>query len=157
MYDRDLIWCSSCGTEVSLARAVAELPCPACGSTNYFVVATDAERDALLSLSERMQRIGCWEVAEAAFRRCLDQGYITDADFNLSTCALRWRKECAGNAIDLVRSSGCALTVEALRELLLNEYDEYTVDWLLSDFTGLRCVSRAGASYVEAPYGSQEA
>lgn len=152
----DLIWCSSCGTEVSLARAVAELPCPACGSTDYFVLATDAEYDALLSLAERMQRIGCWEVAEAALRRCRDQGYISTADCNLSLRALSWRKECADVARDLIRSSSSALTVDQLRSLLLNEYDEYTVDWLLSEFTGLRRVPFDKTFIVEVPHAAQE-
>lgn len=152
----DLIWCSSCGTEVSLARAVAELPCPACGSTDYFVLATDAEYDALLSLAERMQRIGCWEVAEASLRRCRDQGYISTADCNLSLRALSWRKECADVARDLIRSSSSALTVDQLRSLLLNEYDEYTVDWLLSEFTGLRRVPFDKTFIVEVPHAAQE-
>ena len=152
----DLIWCSSCGTDVSLARAVAELPCPCCGSTDYFVLATDAEYDALLSLSDRMQRIGCWEVAEAAFRRCRDQGYISTADCNLSLRALSWRKECSEVARDLIRSSSAALTVDALRSLLLNEYDEYTVGWLLTEFTGLRRVPFDNTYIVEVPNAAQE-
>lgn len=152
----DMIWCSSCGTEVSLARAVADLPCPCCGSTSYFVLATSAEHDALLSLSERMQRIGCWDVGEAALRRCRDQGYISSADFNLSRLALLWRKECADVARGLIGSSASALTVEELRSLLLNEYDEYTVDWLLSDFTGLRRVPFDNTYIVEVSYAAQE-
>ena len=152
----DLIWCSSCGTEVSLARAVAELPCPSCGGTDYFVLATDTEYDALLSLSERMQRIGCWEVAEAAFRRCLDQGYITSADCNLSLRALSWRKECADVARDLVSSSESAMTIDALRSLLLNEYDEYTVEWLLSEYTGLRRVPFDNTFIIEVSNAAQE-
>lgn len=152
----DLIWCSSCGTEVSLARAVAELPCPGCGGTDYFVLATDAEYDALISLAERMQRIGCWEVAEAALRRCRDQGYISTADFNLSSRALSWRKECAETARDLVSSSASALTVDALRSLLLNEYDDFTVDWLLSDYTGLRRIPFDNTFTVEVSHAAQE-
>ena len=152
----DLIWCSSCGTEVSLARAVAELPCPCCGSTSYFVLATSAEHDALLSLSERMQRIGCWEVAEAALRRCSDQGYISAADFNLSHRALLWRKECADVARDLIGSSESALTVDELRSLLLNEYDVFTVDWLLTDFAGLRRVPFDNTYIVEVSHAAQE-
>lgn len=149
----DLIWCSACGTEASLARVVAELPCPCCGGKDYFVIATDAEYDALLSLAERMQRIGCWEVAEAAYQRCLDQGYITAADYNLSIRALSWRKECAGVARDFIRSSGSAMTVEALQTLLLNEYDEYTVAWLLSEYTGLRRVPFDDSYIIEVPNG----
>lgn len=152
----DLIWCSSCGNEVSLARAVAELPCQCCGSTSYFVLASSAEHDALLSLSERMQRIGCWEVAEAAFRRCYDQGYITAADRNLSLRALSWRRECAGVARDLISSSASALTLEELRSLLLEEYDEYTVDWLLTDFSGLRRVPFDNTYIVEVSHAAQE-
>lgn len=152
----DLIWCSSCGTEVSLARAVADLPCPGCGGVNYFVLATDKEHDALLSLAERMQRIGCWEVAEAAFRRCLEAGYISAADCNLSLHALAWRKDCASVARRLILHSDSAVTIDALRAALLKDYDEYTVDWLLSEFTGLRRVPFGSTFIVEVPHAAQE-
>lgn len=151
----DLIWCSSCGCEVSLAHAVAELPCPRCGGKEYFVLATDAENDALLSLSERMQRVGRWDVAEAAFRRCLDQGYISQADFNLSTGALSWRRECAETACDLISGSDSALTISALRSLLLRDYDVYTVEWVLSEFTGLRRVPFDRTFIVEVSNGEK--
>lgn len=152
----DLIWCRSCGKDVSLARAVAELPCPCCGATDYIVMASGAEQDALLSLSERMQRIGCWEVAEAAFRRCLDAGYISSADCNLSLHALEWRKECAAAARRLVLTSDSALTVDTLRSALLNDYDEYTVDWLLSEFSGLRRVPFGNTFIIEVPHAAKE-
>lgn len=153
----DLVWCRSCGKDVSLARAIAELPCPSCKATDYIVIASAAEQDALLSLSERMQRIGCWEVAEAAFRRCLDAGYISSADCNLSLHALAWRKECAAAARRLVLTSDPALTADALRSALLRDYDEYTVDWLFSEFTGLRFVLSGNERIVEVPHGKQEA
>ena len=152
----DLIWCRSCGNDVSLARVVAELPCPSCGATDYMVIASGAEQDALLSLSERMQRIGCWEVAEAAFRRCFDAGYISAADCNLSIHALEWRKECSVAARRLILSSESVITVDALRSALLNDYDEFTVDWLLSEFTGLRRVPFGNTFIVEVPHAAQE-
>lgn len=152
----DMVWCSSCGAEVSLARAVAELPCPFCGKTEYFVVASDAEQDALLSLSERMQRIGCWEVAEGAFQRCLDQGYISQADFNLSTCTLRWRKECVDAARGFVLSSGSSLPEQQLISLLQQEgYDDYTVAWVLSEYSGFRHVKRGRMNFVEVHDGKK--
>lgn len=152
----DLIWCRSCGKDVSLARVVAELPCPSCGATDYMVIAYGAEQDALLSLSERMQRIGCWEVAEAAFRRCLDAGYISSADCNLSLHALAWRKECAAAARRHVQASDSAVTADALRAALLKDYDEFTVDWLLSEFTGLSFVPFGNTFIVEVPHAAQE-
>lgn len=152
----DLIWCSSCGAEVSLARAVAELPCPCCGSTSYFVLATSAEHDALLSLSERMQRIGCWDVAGAALRRCRDQGYITEADYNLSSRAMAWRKECVDSARDFISSSGSAVMIDDLRSALLIDYDEYTVAWLLTDYAGLRRVPFDKSYIVEVSHAPQE-
>ena len=136
----DMVWCRSCGRSASLTQAVAGSACSGCGSVNYFAVPGSAEEDALLSLSERMQRVGEWDLAEAAFRRCLAAGYISAADFNLSCTQLRWRQECADAACSLIRSSDSALTVPELRSLLLSEYDQFTVDWLFSDFSGIRLV-----------------
>lgn len=153
----DMVWCSSCGTEVSLARAVAELPCPVCGKTEYFVVASDAEQDALLSLAERMQRIGCWEVAEGAFRRCLDQGYITQADFNLSTRTLQWRRECVDAARGFLRSADSSLPEKQLGSLLQqNDFDDYTIVWVMNEYSGFRHVRRGKTQFVEVHDGKQK-
>ena len=153
----DQIWCSSCGEEVSLARAVAELPCPVCGKTNYFVVATDAEHDALLSLFERMQRIGCWEVAEGALRRCLDQGYISQADYNLSAGTLSWRRDCVDAARSILSASVGPVSAGELQSQLVPDYDDYTVAWLLSEYSGFRHVKSGRSVYYEVPHGNEKA
>ena len=149
----DMVWCRSCGQSASLAQAVAELPCSCCGSRNYISILTSNEEDALLSLSERMQRVGDWEVAEAAYRRCFQAGYISSADFNLSMTQLQWRKECASAAVALIRSSSVALTVSELRSYLENEFDQFTVSWLMSDFVGLRLVPFDSTYVVEVADG----
>ena len=63
----ELVWCSNCRADVSLAHAVAEMPCPACGGKEYFVAADDGSADALLFKAERMMRLGRWSEAAAAF------------------------------------------------------------------------------------------
>lgn len=141
------VWCRSCSRTVSLEHAIAELPCPSCGGSDYFVVTGSAEQDALLSLSERMQRIGRWEVAEKAIRRCADRGYISAADCALSIHNLAWRRECACSACSMIEDSPAALTVAELRSSLLRDYDTYVVDWLLQEFAGLRLVP-FGDTYV---------
>ena len=67
----EMAWCSKCHTDVSLAHAVAELPCPACGSKSFFLVADDSQRETLLFEAERMMRLGRWPDASDALRRCL--------------------------------------------------------------------------------------
>ena len=143
----DFAWCCSCSRTVSLEHAIAELPCPGCGGSDYFVVTGSAEQDALLSLAERMQRVGRWAVAENAIRRCAERGYISDADCALSIHNLVWRMECVGTARNLICESVSPLTVSELRSALLRDYDTYVVDWLLQEFTGLRLVP-AGDTYV---------
>lgn len=150
----DLVWCSSCGLSASLAQAITESPCSRCGSRSYFCVTSAAEEDALLSLAERMQRVGEWDVSETAFRRCYASGYISAADLNLSLSQLSFRRECADAACALIRSSSSALTVSDLRSLLLSEYDDFTVSWLLSDYSGLRLVPFDSTYIVEVANAS---
>ncbi len=149
----DLVWCCSCGQSASLAQAVAELPCRCCGGKNYFVAVSSAGEDALLSLSERMQRVGDWEVAEAAFRRCFESGFISAADYHLSLHQLEFRKECADSAVKMIRSSSSALTVSELKSSLENDFDQYTVSWLMSDFSGIRLVPFGSTYIVEVADG----
>lgn len=150
----DLVWCSSCGLSASLAQAVAELPCSRCGSRSYFCATSSTEEDALLSLAERMQRVGEWELAETAFRRCFSSGFISSADLHLSLHQLSFRRECADAACTLIRSSSSALTVSDLRSLLLAEFDDFTVSWLLSDYTGIRLVPFDSTYIVEVAHAS---
>jgi len=150
----DLVWCSSCGLSASLAQAVSECPCSRCGSRSYFCATSSAEEDALLSLAERMQRVGEWELSESAFRRCFAAGYISAADLRLSLSQLSFRRECADAACTLIRSSSSALTVSDLRSLLLTEYDDFTVSWLLSDYSGLRLVPFDSTYIVEVAHAS---
>lgn len=100
-----------------------------------------------MSVAERMQRVGDWEVSKAAFRRCLSSGFMTAADFNLSLSQLSERMDCATAACDCVRSASFSLTVSELRSMLLRDFDEYTVSWVLSDFAGLTLVP-FGSTYV---------
>lgn len=144
----ELAWCCKCQTDVSLARAVAELPCPCCGSVEYFLIAGNVERDSLLSESDRMMRIGRWPEAEKALRVCRERELISIADFNLSFSNLEWRKGCAASAASLVCES--AVPLVEFRNALVREYDEYVVDWLLREFRGIRLVPDGGSYLVEA-------
>lgn len=128
------VWCVGCGADGSLARAVASLPCPVCGAEDWFVAVSEDDGDSLLDLSERMQRLGCWDVAESALVRCRDLGFITQADYRLSVGALRWRQKCASFAAKLF-SAG--LDADDLREKLSEEFDALTADWLLKNYVGL--------------------
>lgn len=147
MFGEELAWCLACGKDVSVAHAVAEFPCPSCGGKDYFVAAGSVEKDMLLSLAERMQRVGRWEIAERAFLRCAELRLISAADRNLSLCNLRWRMECAASALSILRSASEPVTVDALRSALVADYDEFVVTWLLRDFAGLRLVP-AGKTYT---------
>lgn len=144
----ELAWCCKCQADVSLAHAVAELPCPQCGAVSYFLMAGDGEREALLSESERMMRLGHWPAAEKALNECAARGLISAADFTLSSANLEWRKCCAASAASLVAGDGVPLA--AFRAVLVSGYDEYVVDWLLREFRGLRLVPEGGSYLVEA-------
>lgn len=153
----DLVWCRSCGLPASLVQAALNEPCSRCGSVSYLSIDDSSEEDALLSLSERMQRIGQWDIAEAAFRRCFDLGFISAADLNLSLRQLSWRKECVSAAVDAVRSAPSPIFVEDLKAALA-DFDEYTLSWLLSEFSGLRLVpSESGFIIEELSYGESKA
>lgn len=141
----ELVWCSNCRADVSLAHAVAEMPCPACGGREYFVAADDGSADALLFKAERMMRLGRWSEAAAAFRACFEMGLISAAEFNLSSANLEWRRQCAAAAVDLVACGGIRL--DAFRGALSAEFDEYVVKWLLKEYRGIRLVPD-GKSYI---------
>lgn len=143
----DKAWCSRCQQDVSLARAVAELPCPACGAKSYFVIIEDGKRETLLGKAERMMRLGRWKDAAAALGECRNRGLISVADFNLSSVSLEWRKQCAAAAGDLVAGGG--LPLDSFRSALVAEYDEYVVEWLLREYRGIRLVPDGGSYIVE--------
>ncbi len=143
----ELAWCCKCHTDVSLARAVAELPCPRCGATTYFLIAGDAERDALLSESERMMRIGRWPEAKRALLSCSELGLISVADYNLSFATLEWRKNCVEAAIGMI--SARAVPLSDFREALAKDYDKFVIGWVLREFRGIRLVPDGGSYLVE--------
>ena len=130
----NMVWCAECGADGTLARAVAELPCTNCGKTNWFIATND--RDSLLDLSERMQCIGCWEVAETALIRCRELDLISQADFNLTHCALEVRHECADAAVELVEAAE-SIDMATLRDVLTEQFDPFTVHWLFTKYKGL--------------------
>ena len=101
-----------------------------------------------------MQRVGEWDIARAAFVRACESGFISSADLRLSLSQLSFRRECADAACTLIRSSSSALTVSELRSLLLSEFDDFTVSWLLSDFSGIRLVPFDSTYIVEVSHAS---
>lgn len=138
----NLVWCASCGADASLARAVAELPCEACGDVNWFIAASADDRDAILDLAERMQRISCWEVAESALRRCRELEFITEADYRLTLSTLRFRHDCANAADELIAAG--EIDANVLRDVLTEQFDPYTVHWLFTKYKGLAFEVRHG-------------
>lgn len=149
----EFAWCCKCHEDVSLAHAVAELPCPKCGSASYFVITDDGKRDTLLNESERMMRLGLWGKAERALEEC--RPLMTDADFNLSALNLKWRRECAAEAV--LQCSGCGVPLDTFRAKMTGDFDGYVVDWLLREFRGIRLVPDGSGYLVEARHGEQEA
>lgn len=145
----DIVWCRSCFQSVSLAHAVADLPCPGCGKVNYMIVSSSAEQDAHLSLVERMQRLGRWDAARSALLDCRLHGFMDMADFNLTSTTLEWRKQCADAALDAIAASPSALTIQDLRPLL-NDFDDYTFQWLLREYHGIHLVPFDDTYIVEA-------
>lgn len=145
----EFAWCRACGTDVSIAHAVAQFPCPSCGSTDYIVIADDGKRDELLSLSERMMRLGRWAEASSALSECIAAGLISPADYNLSAANIEWRRQCAASASDMIAAAGGRLPTSQLRLRLASDYDAFAVHWLLHEFRGLRLVSSGGVSFVE--------
>lgn len=143
----ELAWCSKCHADVSLAHAVAELPCPSCGSRLYFLIAEDGRGEFLLAEAERMMRIGNWDDAGSILKRCFHLGLISAADLNLSAANLEWRKQCASAATALVADGGMPLA--AFRSALVSEYDVYVVEWLLREYRGIRLVPDGGTYVVE--------
>lgn len=141
----DIAWCSKCHKDVSLARAVAELPCPSCGSKSYFLIVDDGDRETLLGEAERMMRLGRWSDAAAALGECWERGLISAADFNLSSASLEWRKQCAAAAVDLVAIE--RMLLPDFRAALEADFDSFVVDWLLRDCRVIRLVP-AGDGYV---------
>ncbi len=153
----EITWCSKCLTDVSFAHAVAELPCPKCGATSFFVIADDGKRDLLLSESERMMRIGRWAEAENVLRECMSLELISAPDFNLSLANIEWRKQCAVSAVAYLEEASAPVALPALRTRLAREFDEYVVDWMLREFRGIRLVPDGGSYLVEVCHGEQEA
>ena len=145
----DVSWCRRCGADVSLAHAVAELPCPKCGAVEYTVIVDSGERDALLSKAERMQRLGRWEDATSIFADCLSGELISLADFNLSMTELKWRREAAAFAAGLVDGNGGSLPVERFRQRMEAEYDQFVAQWLLREYQGVHLASDGNSSVVE--------
>ena len=143
----EMAWCSKCHADVSLAHAVAELPCPACGGSSFFLMADVVERESLLLEAERMLRLGRWPDAADALKRCFDRELISAADLNLSAANLEWRKQCAAAAGDLVAGGG--LPLDSFRFALVAEYDEYVVEWLLREYRGIRLIPDGGSYLVE--------
>ena len=141
----ELAWCRKCHADVSLAHAIAELPCPSCGAKTYFIIVESADREALLGESERMERLGRWEDAAAALEECRKRGLISAADFNLSSTRLEWRGQCASAAVALLTSGGVPLP--KFRAALEAEFDSFVVDWLLQDCRLIRLVP-AGSNYI---------
>jgi len=142
-------WCRACHTDVALAHAVADLPCPVCGSKDYFCVSDDGRRDSLLGQAERMMRLGRWGDAAALNQECYALGLMTAADYNLSSTNLEWRRDCARAAREMVRSSDMNVSVSELREWLEHEYDAHVVSWLLREYRGLRIIIADGKRVVE--------
>ena len=105
----ELAWCRKCHADVSLAHAIAELPCPSCGAKTYFIIVESADQETLLGESERMERLGRWEDAADALEECRKRGLISAADFNLSSANLEWRRQCATAAVSLLSSGGVPL------------------------------------------------
>lgn len=143
----EMAWCTKCHTDVSLAHAVAELPCPSCGSKTFFLMVDDGRREALLLESERMMRLGRWSDASEVLRRCYELELVSAADLNLSVANLEWRKQCAAAAGNLVAGGG--LPLDSFRAALVAEYDEYVVEWLLREYRGIRLVPDGGSYLVE--------
>ena len=145
----DFSWCSRCGADVSLAHAVAELPCPECGAVEYTIIVDSVEHDAMLSKAERMQRLGRWEEAASIFADCLSEELISQADFNLSMNELKWRRDAAAFAAGLIEGNGGSLPVERFRQRMEAEYDQFVAQWLLREYQGFRMVSGKDSNAVE--------
>lgn len=145
----EFAWCGNCHADVSLAHAMAELPCPDCGSRSYFFIADadDSQREKLLFESERLARLGCWSGAAVALCESRKRGLISVADFNLSSATLEWRRQCATTAADLVANGH--LLLDSFRTMLVAEYDERVVEWLLNEYCGIRVISEDGTYIVE--------
>ena len=141
----ELAWCRKCHADVSLAHAIAELPCPSCGAKTYFIIVESADPEALLGESERMERLGRWEDAADALEECRKRGLISAADFNLSSANLEWRRQCATAAVSLLSSGGVPLP--KFRAALEADFDSFVVDWLLQDCRLIRLVP-AGSNYI---------
>ena len=141
----ELAWCRKCHADVSLAHAIAELPCPSCGAKTYFIIVESADREALLGESERMERLGRWEDAADALEECRKRGLISAADFNLSSANLEWRRQCATAAVSMLSSGGVPLP--KFRAALEADFDSFVVDWLLQDCRLIRLVP-AGSNYI---------
>ena len=141
----ELAWCKNCQKVVSLARAVAELPCPGCGMKEYQITSDCGRRDELLFTAERMMRIGRWAEASAAVTQAFEDALISAADKNLTMADLEWRKQCAASAAEMLADGQMPLDV--FRERLVSQYDGFVVDWLLREYHGIRLIP-SGCTYA---------
>lgn len=143
----EMAWCVNCGEDVTLAHAVAELPCPSCGNDEYFVAIDDGAREALFSKAERMQRIGRWAAAAEIYTSCASKGMMSPADLNLSMVTLEWRRACAVAGASMIQAAGGEVPLEDFRSRLQDEFEDYVVAWLLHDYQEIQTMLRDG-SYV---------
>ena len=141
-------WCIKCHRTVSLASAIAEIPCPECGGTNFLLLVDDGKREKLLSEAERMMRLGRWGDAKEALDSCFDAGLISAGERNLSGAQLEWRRQCAAAAEEITSSSVC-MSVDDFRAALVEQFDPYVVAWVLRDYRGIRLVAHGKTYDVE--------
>jgi len=85
-------WCTTCHADVSLAHAIAELPCPDCGEVSYFAAISDGRRDDLISEAERYMRLGQWDAAKDKYRQCRELDLITETERIRLTVNLELRR-----------------------------------------------------------------
>lgn len=148
----ELAWRSKRQADMLIAHSVEDLPCPYCDSTTYFMLKEDGRREAMLAESERMMRLGRWSEAERALEEC--RSLMSDADFNLSSVTLGWRRECAASALAALVAGSVPL--DMFHACMVSEFDEYVVDWMLREFRGIRLVPDGGSYLVEVCHGEQE-
>lgn len=145
----EMAWCLNCREDVTLAHAVAELPCPSCGGCEYFVAIDEGGQEALFSKAERMQRIGRWAAAAEIYSSCASKGLMSAADLNLSMATLEWRRACAVAGASLIQDSGGEIPLEDFRAELQDSFEDYVVAWLLHEYQDIRTVMRDGGYVVE--------
>lgn len=146
--EQAISWCSNCRTDVSLAHAIAELPCPACGMREYFYLVGDGERENLLNEAERRMRLGRWDDASLLYMKCQELELISAADMNLSLATVEWRKECAAAAEAVLRSMGDLVPLERVKAILKADFDGYVVSWVLGEYCRIGVDRRNNSCFV---------